>query len=288
MEIIDAQIHAPHPVRPLDPELSHEVHLLLGAELAREAMDSVGVDVALMNTRQDILDFAVARYPDRFAGCGGAGAQTPDLDQFVATYRDRPGMLALRTSVVNWATATPNDDFQAGKLEPVFAACEQHHVPLFAAAMAVAKDLIPVAQKHPELVLIVDHLGIASPPPMRRDPDPWDTLPGVLALAEYPNVAIKFSGAVAVSREPYPHPDIWPHLHKIVNAFGPERLMWGSDFTRLRMAPGTTERGPKKDWGGLYSDSVNYLRDTNELSESDKEQIFSGTIRRLLRWPKAS
>jgi predicted TIM-barrel fold metal-dependent hydrolase len=123
---------------------------------------------------------------------------------------------------------------------------------------------------------------------MRRVPDPWSTLPGVLSLAKYPNVAIKFSGAVALSKEPYPHRDLWPHLHQIVEAFGPERLMWGSDYTRLRMAPGTTERGPRAGWGGLYSDSVNYLRDTDELSSSDKEQIFAGTIRRLLRWPAAA
>jgi L-fuconolactonase len=288
MEIIDAQIHDPHPVVPIDDRYGSDVRLLVECEMAREALDCVGVDVALVNAHQDFLDFAVARYPDRFAGCARWSLDTPDVDEFVATYRDRPGMLAVRTGISHWATGQVSGEFKAGRLEPLLVAAEKHQVPVFMGAMGVAAHLAPVAEDHPELVMIVDHLGLASPPPMSRVPDPWSTLPGVLSLAKYPNVAIKFSGAVALSNSPYPHRDLWPYLHQIVEAFGPERLMWGSDYTRLRMAPGTTERGPRSGWGGLYSDSVNYLRDTDELSSSDKETIFSGTIRRLLRWPASS
>jgi L-fuconolactonase len=95
---------------------------------------------------------------------------------------------------------------------------------------------------------------------------------------------VKFSGALTLSREPYPHRDLWPYLLKIVEAFGPDRLLWGSDFTRLRKSPGTFRRGPKSDWCALYSDSVTFLRDTDELSSADNEKIFAGSIRRLLRW----
>jgi predicted TIM-barrel fold metal-dependent hydrolase len=124
-----------------------------------------------------------------------------------------------------------------------------------------------------------------SPP---RD-DPWDRLPGLLGLAKYPNVHVKFSGAPVLSREPFPHKDVWPYLHQVVNAFTPARLLWGSDFTRLRWIPQYLGGGtaPRDQWR-LYSDSVSYLRDTTELSQSDKEQIFGGTIRRVLRWPKAA
>lgn len=288
MEIIDAQIHDPRPVRPLDAGYGDDVHLLMGCELAREAMDSVGVDVALINSRQEVCDYAVARYPDRFAGCGLFDSQTADVDAWAAGYRQRPGMLAARVLVVDWTTGAPTDDFRTGRLEPVFAAAERHHLPVFVMAMGLADQLMPVARAHPELTLIVDHLGVASPPPMNRNPDPWTELPAVLALAQFPNVAVKVSGATALSRTPYPHPDLWPHLHKLLDAFGPGRLMWGSDFTRLRCAPGTNQRGPREGWAGLYSDCVNFLRDTTEISPMDKEMMFAGTIRRLLRWPPAS
>jgi predicted TIM-barrel fold metal-dependent hydrolase len=76
---------------------------------------------------------------------------------------------------------------------------------------------------------------------------------------------------------------VWPYLHQVVNAFGPQRLMWGSDFTRLRWIPVVGGLAPRDQWH-YYSDSVNYLRDTTELSQDDKAMIFSGTIRRVLRW----
>lgn len=93
-------------------------------------------------------------------------------------------------------------------------------------------------------------------------------------------------GAITFSREPYPHRDVWPPLMTMISAFGPERIMWGSDFTGLRYAPRTLEIGPRKNWYGLYGNAVGFLRDTTEVSESDKEQMFGGTIRRVLGWPK--
>jgi hypothetical protein len=59
----------------------------------------------------------------------------------------------------------------------------------------------------------------------------------------------------------------------------------GQYFTRLRWAPLTLDPGPREGWF-LYSDSLNYLRDTDEVSDSDKAAIFAWTIRRLLRWPE--
>ena len=83
----------------------------------------------------------------------------------------------------------------------------------------------------------------------------------------------------------FPYEDTWPFLRKIIDAFTPDRLMWGTDFTRMRWKPQTgSELRPFKEWK-YYSDCVNYLRDTNELSESDKEKMFGKTVRRVLRWP---
>ena len=71
--------------------------------------------------------------------------------------------------------------------------------------------------------------------------------------------------------DPYPFAEVWPFLHRYVEAFGAERLMWGSDYTRCR---------------GMhtYSEAVNFLRYTDELGESDKEQILGKTLRSILHW----
>src|ERR1700716_593816 len=106
MEIVDAQIHEPAPPRPLDPALGEDLELLVNVELAREAMDSVGVDVALINSAQNFMDAAVQRYPHRFGGCGRIDHRAPDVDEQVAEYRQKPGMLAIRTSIANWQNDT--------------------------------------------------------------------------------------------------------------------------------------------------------------------------------------
>jgi L-fuconolactonase len=286
MEIVDAQIHEPQPTRPVDEGLGKDVALLFNVEIAREAMDSVGVDAALVFARQEYMDACVERYPDRFAGALTFDYLAPDLEEQVAHYRERPGMLAGRNLFGNARDATLRPEFREGKFERLYSAAEKYNLPLFFSTHGHADALESVAAAHPGLTMIVDHLGVSQSPVSPPRDDPWDKLPGLLSLAKFPNVHVKFSGAPLLSREPFPHHDVWPFLHQIVNAFGPERLMWGTDFTRLRWVPVVGGLAPRDQWH-LYSDSVNYLRDTTELSQADKEQLFSGTIRRVLRWPKS-
>jgi predicted TIM-barrel fold metal-dependent hydrolase len=111
------------------------------------------------------------------------------------------------------------------------------------------------------------------------DPDPWEKLPELLSLARFPNVHVKFCGPQLLSNQPYPHPDVWPYLHQVIDAFGAERLVWASDFTRLRMVP-AGER-----WKSSYAEALGLVKDTTELDSTQKEHILGGTLRRLLSWP---
>ena len=63
-------------------------------------------------------------------------------------------------------------------------------------------------------------------------PKPFADLPNVLAAAELDNVTIKISGACTLSHEPYPYPDIWDGLGRIFDAYGLDRYLWGTDWTR--------------------------------------------------------
>lgn len=284
MEIVDAQIHEPQPPRPVDERLGKDVGLLVNVEIAREAMDCVGVNAALVFARQEFMDACVARYPDRFAGALTLDFLANDLEEQVQHFRDRPNMLAGRNLVGNARDATLRPEFHAGKFERLYAAAEKYDLPLFFSTHGHAEVMASVARTHPGLTMIIDHLGVSQSPVSPPRSEPWDRLPGLLSLAQFPNVHVKFSGAPVLSREPYPHHDVWPYLHQVVDAFGSERLMWGSDFTRLRWIPVTGGLAPREQWH-YYSDSVGYLRDTTELSQGDKEMIFGGTIRRVLRWP---
>jgi predicted TIM-barrel fold metal-dependent hydrolase len=120
-------------------------------------------------------------------------------------------------------------------------------------------------------VLVIDHLGLRHPPRDPAGPELFAPLPELLALAAFRNVAVKFSGVPALSRERYPFGDIWPEARRVIDAFGPDRLMWGSDYTRCERLHS-------------YADSVDFVRCSEDLSESDKAALMGGTLRRILRW----
>jgi L-fuconolactonase len=284
MEVVDAQIHEPRPTLPLEDSFGDEVKTMLNVELAREAIDSVGIDAALVFASQTYLDACVSRYPDRFAGALTFDYMAEDLEDQVATFRASPGMVAGRNLVGNANTAELRPEFEEGKFERLYTFAERYDLPLFFSTHGWAHVLEPVAQAHPGLTMVVDHLGVSQSPVSPPRPEPWDRLPGLLRLAKYPNVHVKFSGVPLMSAERYPYKDTWPYLHQVIDAFTPERLMWGTDFTRMRWIPQTNgELAPRDRWKS-YSDCLTYLRDTDEISEADKEQLFAKTIRRVLRW----
>lgn len=283
MQIIDTQIHAPHLPVPFEG-LDDAGNRVLATELARESMDSVGVDIAIINSVEADIDAAVARYPDRFWGVANGRPDIPDPEEFVATYRNGKNRLGIRLNMRNWQTGEKSDEYVAGKWDRWFAAAEEHQVPIFLSAQNQPVAVEEVAQKYPGLIGVVNHMGLAQPPPMKIADDPWERLDQVNALAKYPNISVQFCGGLILGQEPFPHKDAWAKLITTVEAFGPDRLMWGSDYTRMRMAPGTTHLGQDRSaWATTYMDSLAFVRDTDELSASDKEAILGGTARRVLR-----
>jgi predicted TIM-barrel fold metal-dependent hydrolase len=93
----------------------------------------------------------------------------------------------------------------------------------------------------------------------------------VLELAQFPNVSIKVSGACTLSHEPFPYPDIWGPLEQVFEAFGLDRCMWGTDWTRA-VALLTYEQG------------VEAFRVTDRLSDGDREALMGGTLKTIYGW----
>lgn len=287
MEIIDGQFHEPSPPKDLDAKFDDEVKTLVDVEIAREALDCVGVDKALAFASQEYIDACVARYPERFAGVVVFDHMAEDLEEQIATYRSKPGCLAGRNLVANAATAELRPEFTEGKFDRYWAFAEKYDLPLFFSTHGSASVMSLVAERHPGLTMIIDHLGVSQSPVSPPRDEPWDRLDGLLGLAKYPNVHVKFCGVPLMSNEGYPYKDTWPYLHQIIDAFGPERLFWGTDYTRMRWIPETNgELAPRDQWK-RYCDCLNYLLETDEISASDKEWMFGKAIRKALRWPKA-
>jgi predicted TIM-barrel fold metal-dependent hydrolase len=117
-----------------------------------------------------------------------------------------------------------------GTLDWLWPAAERAGVPIGLAAANFLPIVGDIAARHPGLKLHVDHLGRTGG---TKDEAAFANLPELLALAKYPNVAVKASGAPSYSSQSYPYRNILPYIQQIYDAFGPERMFWGTDITRM-------------------------------------------------------
>ena len=155
------------------------------------------------------------------------------------------------------------------RLNRAFAAAGKHGLPVNFLCWGRLDDGTELVKRNPDTVIVIDHLGLLQTDPPAADP--WADLPKVLALAKYPNARIKISGACTLSREPFPYNDIWDPIMKIVDAFGIDRCMWGTDWTRTS--------------GMLtYEQGVAPFRETTRFSASDKAKLMGGTLEKVYKW----
>jgi predicted TIM-barrel fold metal-dependent hydrolase len=126
-------------------------------------------------------------------------------------------------------------------------------------------------RRNPDTQIVVDHLGLVQPHAPPVPAESWAELPQVLALAALPNVAIKISGACTLSREPFPYPDIWDPVCRVIDAFGIDRCLWGTDWTRAVKFL-------------TFAQGVDAFRATDRISASDKKKLMGGTLTRVYGW----
>ena len=93
----------------------------------------------------------------------------------------------------------------------------------------------------------------------------------MLSLAEFDHVAIKISGACTLSKEPFPYADIWEPLGRVFEAFGFDRCMWGTDWTRAVNLL-------------TYEQGVEAFRVTDQLSDGERAELMGGTLERIYGW----
>ena len=94
-------------------------------------------------------------------------------------------------------------------------------------------DVARIAQRHPALRLTIDHLGGRGGFTTLKDAAAMVHIPELLALAKFPNVAVKATGAPGYSSQGYPFASMHPYLRSIYDAFGPNRMFWGTDISKM-------------------------------------------------------
>jgi L-fuconolactonase len=280
MEIVDAQLHVldrhlyetspdPDGILALVRERTQPVET---AEML-SAMNDAGVDAAiLVSITANEWDYqystlAASLAPERFRVVARCDEEAPDIGDIVERWAADPSTVGLRTIVGSEPVA---ERLRAGAFEAFFDAAERVALPVWILAPTSQADLADLAARRDELRIVVDHFGL-SPARAADGTDPFELLPSVLALAKYPNVVLKVTGGAILSREPFPFSDLWPVMHRIVDAFGPERLLWGTDWTRVPQA--------------TFPEAVRWFSESDELSPAAKEQMMGTTARTVFNWP---
>lgn len=112
----------------------------------------------------------------------------------------------------------------------IWPAAEEAGLPLALAAANFLPKVGAIAARHPDLKLLIDHLGM----PLRQTDDAALTnLSQLVALSQYPNIAIKATAAPGSSTEPYPYRNLHNYLETLFDSYGPSRMFWGTDITRM-------------------------------------------------------
>jgi predicted TIM-barrel fold metal-dependent hydrolase len=275
METIDVQVHAyerDHPGRPWAAALAGPPEASGDQMVA--AMDEVGVDGALLVSPFTMYEYdasyaleVVARHPTRFRLIKPVDPADPAVADTIADWAATEGAVAIRL-MLNRVASTDGAD---PGLNHVLETAARHALPVNMLVWGRLEQVTQLAARHPDTALVIDHLGLQQPFAPPAPPDPFGELPAVLALAEFPNVSIKVSGACTLSHEPFPYRDIWDPLERIFEAFGMDRCMWGTDWTRA-VALLTYEQG------------VEAFRVTDRLSDSDRAALMGGTVKRIYGW----
>lgn len=238
MMITDAQVHvwpANRPDRPWNEGAEEYAHRGTGELTAEELlgeMDAAGVDRALLVSptwegyRNDYVLDATATYPQRFGAIVRFDLSEEDVGQVREWHAD-PRVVGARTVFIKQTV----DWLRDGVADWFWPAAEDLGMPLMVYAPYQYDAVREVAQGHPGLRMAICHLGLDT---KLRDDELVPHVDEVVKLAELPNVAVKASSLPSFVTSPYPFSTLHGHIERLVDAFGPERVFWGSDLSRLR------------------------------------------------------
>ena len=274
--VVDAQVHVWRPEAPDRPwppggaeraRAMHRHQPITGSGLHTEMRDA-GVDRAVLvppffeGYRNDYAVACATEAPESFRVMARVDLRTGDPGPVRELLRS-PVVAGVRLVFLP-ADAGRVDDPAA---EWFWSFAEAEDVPVMLLASGQLDALGDLARARPGLRLAVDHLGLTG---QATDAAIGPEIGQLVALAELDNVSVKATAAPCYSTEPYPYPVLHPFLRQLYDAFGPDRLFWGSDLSRLR---------------GSYADLVRLFREELDfLSGADGDAVMGGSVLRWLDW----
>jgi predicted TIM-barrel fold metal-dependent hydrolase len=276
MPIIDAQVHAyerDRPERPWHGVLAGPPEVTGDQMVA--AMDEAGVDGAILISPLTMYRYDASyalqvyeKHADRLCLIKPVDPSDPAVADIVADWKKTPGTVGVRMLLARGGLAA--DPADPG-LNLVLRTAARLSFPVNLHIAGRLDQGIELIRRNPDTQIVVDHLGLVQPIGEPKFAEPWKDLEKVLTVARFPNVAMKITGACTLSLKPYPYDDIWDPVCRMIDAFGIDRCMWGTDWTRA--VDHLT-----------FKEGVTPFLETQRISDSDRTKLMGGTLTRLYGW----
>lgn len=274
MQIVDAQIHLWATGLP-----SNKAHIQETSFTAKQAitlMDEAGVHAAIIHPpswdpkSHELALAAVNDYPNRFAIMGTLPLNRAISEKEIPSWKNNV-VLGLRYTLLE----EPHRSWIAdGSLDWLWKIAEEEKIPISMLVTDSLVELQNIAERHPELRLTIDHLGGRGGNTTLKDNDAMEHIPNLLKLAKYPNVAVKATGAPGYSGEAYPYPIMQGYLEQIYDAFGPHRIFWGTDITKMPCS--------WKDCITMFTEEARWL------DENDRALVMGDAICAWWGWDRSN
>jgi predicted TIM-barrel fold metal-dependent hydrolase len=259
-----AEAQARHSSAPVEEELPY-------AEVAA-TIAHAGVGHALQVTRtlsgydNDYSVEGTRHFPDTFRVCGRFDPTGPDLPGRLRDFMSDPAMAAIR---LFWYSADEGW-LSDGSMDAFWEEAETLDVPVCAYAPRNVGALHDVASRYAGLRLIVDHLGANLFSPVGQRFDHWQEVRRLNSLA---NVYLKVSALPEATGERFPFPAAQERIREVYEMFGPDRLMWGSNY------PLTTRVC-------TYAEAVDLIRvGCDFLTSEDRAKLLGATATKVFGLP---
>jgi predicted TIM-barrel fold metal-dependent hydrolase len=243
------------------PDRDATPEMLLDLMSANGVSKTVIIQVIHYKYDNRYLEDVLKKYPDKFQGVCRVDPLDPAAPDHLSQLTAK-GFRGVRLSPAGNASG---DWFRGPLMPPLWKRCGQLKVPMTVLApITRMPDVALLLERTPDLMVVIDHMADCPV-------DQPQELEKLIALRRFPNVFVKISHTWSISKQSYPWLDAQEFVNRLHQAFGPQRLMWATDW-------------PIVEGVSTYARALAVVRDEMRfLNADDLHWMLSKTVEKV--WP---
>jgi L-fuconolactonase len=244
------------------PEKDATPEMLLDLMRANGVEKTIIIQVIYYRWDNSYLADVLKQYPEYFRGVARVNPESPSAPDDLSRLVEEQNFRGVRLSPAGDASG---DWIRGPLMPPLWERCRRLKVPMtLLAPVTRMPDCAKLIEGFSDLTVVIDHMADS---PL----DKPEEIQKLIALKRYPRVFVKISHTWSLSKQPYPYADSLVQVKRLYDAFGPRRLMWGTDWPLVENYCG-------------YAKALALVQDEMKfLDADDKRWILGGTVERV--WP---